>query len=103
MYKIIFFVPTKHKEIVKKTLFKIGCGKIGNYDCCSFESIGLGQFRPLSGAKPYIGTNNTIEKVEEYKIEIVCEDHLIHDAIKSLKSTHPYETPAYEVYKLENL
>jgi structural toxin protein (hemagglutinin/hemolysin) RtxA len=103
MYKLIFFVPASHKEQVKNALFSAGAGKIGNYDCCSFESIGIGQFRPLNGSNPYHGKENFLEKVEEYKVEMVCASEHIKAVISTLLSTHPYETVAYEVYKLENL
>jgi hypothetical protein len=30
-------------------------------------------------------------------------DELIHDAVKSMKSHHPYETPAFEVWRLSDI
>lgn len=64
MYKITFFVPLTHKEAVKIKMFESGAGKISNYDCCSFEVIGTGQFRALDGSKPFIGNQNILETVE---------------------------------------
>ncbi len=101
MYKLNFFVPTENKETVKKALFGIGVGKYANYDMCAFESIGTGQFRPLDKANPHLGKNNIIEYVEEYKVEMVCEDSLIKKAIETLKKVHPYEEVAFEVIKME--
>ena len=69
MYKIIVFVPSTHTQIVKDALFEAGAGKLGNYDCCCFESVGIGQFRPLAGSSPYLGKENLIETVKEVKIE----------------------------------
>jgi len=101
MYKLSYFVPKEAKESTKEALFKVGAGKSRNYDCCSFESEGTGQFRALNGANPYIGKIDKIEYVQEYKIEMICEDALIKKAIEALKEAHPYEEVAYEVIKLE--
>ena len=61
MYKITFYVPVKDAERVKMAMFEAGAGKIGNYDCCSFETRGTGQFRPLPGASPHVGSINKIK------------------------------------------
>ena len=100
MHKLIFFIPEKDKERVKTALFKEGAGKIGNYSECCFESQGIGQFRPLNGSNPSIGKELELEKLSEWKVEMVCEDHLIETVVAALKLSHPYETPAFEVYKL---
>ena len=102
MYKLSFYVPTQNKEEVKTALFNIGVGKYKNYDSCSFETLGEGQFRPLGGANPHIGSIDAIEKIQEYKVEMICEDALIKEAINTLKQAHPYEEVAYEVFKLED-
>jgi hypothetical protein len=101
MYKIAFFVPLEHVQKVKMAMFEAGAGRIGNYDCCSFETNGVGQFRPLEGSNAFIGEVDKIETVEELKVEMVCADKVVHSAIKALKSSHPYETPAYDVWKVE--
>jgi len=100
MYKLCFFVPESHVEPVKKALFDLGAGKIGLYDCCSWQVLGDGQFRALSGANPFLGSLHEIEKVAEYKVEMVVEDSLINEVVKTLIHFHPYEEPAYEVYNL---
>ena len=100
MFKLCFFIPETHVEQVKKVLFKKGAGRIGQYDHCSWQVLGEGQFRPLKGSQPFLGKENQVEKVVEYKVEMVCEDDLIEGVVKELIKTHPYEEPAYEVYKL---
>jgi len=102
MYKLIYFVPTEYKESTKEELFKIGVGKFNNYDCCSFETLGQGQFRPIGEANPFIGDINQVEKVQEYRIEMICNDDLIKEAVRTLKFIHPYEEVAYDVIKLED-
>lgn len=103
MYKICYFVPESHLEETKSALFGAGAGRIGDYDCCAWQSLGQGQFRPLAGSQPFIGQQGQVEKVSEYKVELVCEDSVIRQAIEAFKQAHPYEEPAYEVYRLEGL
>jgi hypothetical protein len=100
MYKLAFFVPLSHVEQVKSALFAAGAGRIGAYDCCAWQVLGQGQFRPLDGSQPFIGQSGQIEQVQEWKVELVVADDLIQPAVAALKLAHPYETPAYEVYKL---
>ncbi|MBO6851066.1 MAG: NGG1p interacting factor NIF3 [Marinobacter sp.] len=103
MYKICYFVPESHLEETKSALFGAGAGRIGDYDCCAWQSLGQGQFRPLAGSQPFIGQQGQVEKVSEYKVELVCDDGVIRQAIEAFKKAHPYEEPAYEVYRLEVL
>lgn len=102
MYKLNFFVPSSDKERVKASLFAIGVGKYENYECCSFETLGVGQFKPINKANPYIGEMGKTELVEEHKVEMVCSDELIKRAVAVLKEVHPYEEVAYEVFRMEN-
>lgn len=101
MYKLSFFVPESHVEQTKDAIFESGAGKMGDYDSCAWQTLGQGQFRPLSGSSPHIGTHGRVEQVPEYKVEMVCGDEVIHAAVAALKLAHPYEEPAYEVYRLE--
>jgi hypothetical protein len=100
MYKLAFFVPEVDLESVKQALFNIGAGKIGDYDSCCWQVKGLGQFRPLDGSNPHIGSEGSLERIEEWKVELVCEDSLIRAAVSALKRAHPYEEVAYEVWQL---
>ncbi|MDI4638725.1 MULTISPECIES: NGG1p interacting factor NIF3 [Halomonadaceae] len=102
MYKLAFFAPSEAAEIVKEAVFASGAGRIGDYEACCFQTAGIGQFRPLSGADPHIGRVGGLSHVEEVKIELVCQDELIRDAVAALKKAHPYEEPAYEVWRLED-
>ncbi len=102
MYKLCYFVPESHLEKTKQALFEIGAGHIGPYDSCCWQCMGQGQFRPLVGSDPYLGQQGVVEKVSEYRVELVCEDHLIREAVAALRQAHPYEQPAYEVYRLED-
>ena len=100
MYKLSFFVPPSHVEAVKDALFAAGAGRIGDYDCCSWQVLGQGQFRPLDGSQPFLGQTGVVEQVQEWKVELVVADDLIQSVVMALKQSHPYETPAYEVWRL---
>ncbi|WP_264435785.1 divalent cation tolerance protein CutA [Coxiella endosymbiont of Dermacentor marginatus] len=103
MYKIAFYVPKKHLDSVKTALFAKGAGRIGDYDYCSWQTSGTGQYRPLNGSKPYIGTQGQIETVKEYLVEIMCENEHLQAVLEELIHVHPYETPAYAAWKVESL
>ncbi|WP_410951350.1 NGG1p interacting factor NIF3 [Pseudomonas sp. S1(2024)] len=102
MYKLAFFVPASHVEVVKAAVFAAGGGRIGDYDHCAWQTLGQGQFRPLDGSQPFLGQTGQVEVVEEWKVELVVADELIVQVVAALKHSHPYETPAYEVYELMN-
>jgi len=103
MYKICIYVPENAVEKVKQAVFDAGAGRVGNYDCCCWQTEGSGQFRPLANSNPAIGSLNRINQVKELKVELVCADNFVKAAIQALKQSHPYEEPAYDVWKLEEL
>jgi hypothetical protein len=103
MYKLCFYVPDEQLESVKQALFDAGVGRIGRYDSCCWQTQGTGQFRPLAGSDPHIGARGALEKLQEWKVEMVCEDALIRTAVAVLKLAHPYEEVAYDIWRLEEL
>jgi len=103
LYQISFYVPKSHTDSVKEAMFRAGAGKIGEYDSCAWQVLGEGQFRPKEGANPYIGKENIVEKVMEYRVEMVCKERYLKEAIDAMKKAHPYETPAYSVIELINI
>ena len=103
MYKICVYVPENSVENVKQALFDAGAGRIGNYDSCCWQSSGIGQFRPLAGSNPAIGSVDEVERVSEVKIELVCEDDLVGVAVQAMRDVHPYEEPAFDVWELASL
>lgn len=103
MYKICVFIPQSHLEQVKLAMFEAGAGRIGDYDSCSWQTLGTGQFRPLDNSSPYIGEVGKVESVQEYKVEMVCSDDLIKDTVSAMKRAHPYEEVAYDVWQLSDI
>ncbi|WP_179997879.1 NGG1p interacting factor NIF3 [Acinetobacter sp. YH12239] len=103
MLKLIYFVPESHLELTKQAVFEAGAGGIGDYEQCAWQVKGLGQFKPVNGAQPFIGQVGELEQVEEWRVEtIVPEDKAIEVAC-ALKASHPYEEPAYEFIQLLDL
>ncbi|AHG42253.1 NIF3 1 [Pseudomonas syringae CC1557] len=102
MYKLAFFVPPSHVDQVKSAVFAAGAGRIGAYDQCAWQVLGHGQFRPLDGSQPFLGQSGVVEQVEEWKVELVVADDFIQHVVAALKQSHPYQTPAYEVWRLED-
>ncbi|KAF2657796.1 structural toxin protein RtxA [Lophiostoma macrostomum CBS 122681] len=105
-FKLIFFVPPSALQACKTAIFTAGAGRYpgpGNYTECAFTSKGVGQFRPGDAARPNIGEVGKLEEVEELRVETLCvgKDVTVK-AVEALKKAHPYEEPAYEVYKLED-
>lgn len=101
MYKLCFFVPDSHLAPVKQAVFAAGGGRIGRYDRCCWQVLGEGQFRPLAGSQPHLGQVGEEEQVAEWKVELVVEDARIRECIRALLEAHPYETPAYEAWRLD--
>jgi len=99
MFVIIFYVPQVNVEEVKQAVFKAGAGTIGDYDSCAWQCLGSGQFKPLQGSQPHIGKLNEIERVDEFRVEMVCCADNVRAAINALISAHPYEEPAYHILK----
>ena len=98
-YKIITFVPQKDINTVANALYEAGAGSIGNYSHCGFQTEGVGTFKPLAGAKPAIGKRGKIEHVGEIRLESVVAADKVADVIAALRKSHPYETPAFDVFQ----
>lgn len=101
MYSLIFYVPNTHLETVKEAVFAVGAGAIGDYKHCCWQVLGQGQFQPLPGSQPFIGQHDQLEQVPEWRVELVVAANHIKSVVTALKAAHPYEEPAYAVYRLE--
>lgn len=75
---------------------------MGNYDLCAWQTSGQGQFRPCSGSNPFIGQAGELETVSEYRVETICADEFISQALAAVREAHPYEEPAIDVWCLSN-
>ncbi|NJW51867.1 Nif3-like dinuclear metal center hexameric protein [Salinimicrobium oceani] len=100
--KLLTFVPKKDAAEVREALFSAGAGSIGNYDHCSFNTIGSGSFRGNEESNPVIGRKGEIHYEEEVQIGVTFSRHLERNVLKALFDCHPYEEIAYEITTLDN-
>ncbi|MCR4421288.1 MAG: NGG1p interacting factor NIF3 [Spirochaetales bacterium] len=101
MYLLITFIPEKDKDKVIDALFNAGAGKFSKYDRAAFICEGIGRFRPLENANPYIGEKGKDEFVKEVRFETIVDENCIDNVLKTLKDVHPYEQPAVYIIKLD--
>ena len=100
--KLVTFVPETHHQKVLDALFEAGCGNIGNYANCSFNSKGTGTFMGNEASNPFIGKPNQLSVELEVRVETIFESYLEKHVISALKSAHPYEEVVFDVYSLSN-
>ena len=100
--KLSVFVPLSHIEPVRLSVFAAGGGTMGNYDSCSFSTLGEGTFRPLEKSVPFTGETGMLSQVSEQKLEFIVSTHQLQDVLKAMVQVHPYEEVAYDVVSLQN-
>jgi len=101
IFKFAVYVPIQHADKVSRAIFEAGAGKIGKYTETSFNISGKGTFKPMEGTNPFIGKIGEKENVEEIKIETVTIERDLESVVQAMKSVHPYEEPAYDIYELK--
>jgi structural hemagglutinin/hemolysin toxin protein RtxA len=99
---LVFYVPITHTESVKAAVFAAGGGVVGNYQGCSWQVLGAGQFMPTVGSEPFVGQTGQIETVSEHMVQVMCPAAQIHNIVQALHQTHPYETPAYYYFPVHS-
>ena len=99
--KLVVFVPPDSLDAVRDALFEAGAGRIGEYERCSWYTEGTGTFFGGDGTHPRIGERGREERVPELRLETLypaeCED----EVVQALRSAHPYEEPASDLYQLQ--
>ncbi len=98
--KVVTFVPHQQAQSVLDALASAGAGRIGDYDRCGYLIEGTGTFRPLAGANPVIGEVGTVEEVAETRLEMVLPRDRRGAVVAALRTAHPYEEPAFDVFEL---
>ena len=99
-FKLEFYVPETHVETVKQALFAAGGGRWGNYAECCWQAAGTGQFRPLPGSDPFVGSAGALEQVTEIKVDMLVDAAALPAVIAALRASHPYETPAFYYWEV---
>lgn len=100
-YKVQTFIPKENVENFKDQLNQLGLAKEENYEYCFFESSGKGQFKPVGEANPYLGQLDSIEYVDEIKLEFIISENEKQITEQAIINYHPYETPVYDFIKLQ--
>lgn len=100
--KLEVLVPEENAHSLLQALHNAGAGKIGNYENCSFSTLGTGRFTPVKAANPHIGEINQPEEVKELKIEVLVKNTDIGNVLNALQQNHPYEEVAYFLTSIEN-
>ena len=100
MLKLIYYVPESHLETTKAAIFTAGAGGVGNYEHCAWQVKGIGQFKPMQGANPFLGQHDVLEQLEEWRVETIVPEDKALAVAKALKASHPYEEPAFEFIQM---
>ncbi len=100
--KLEIFTPQEYALTIRDEQARIGVGVIGNYDHCVAIYPIQGYYRPLPGAEPFEGEVGKISETVEYKVEVNCRRELVNEAIRTIRSVHPYEEPLINVVPLAN-
>ncbi len=99
--KVVTFVPEHKLDDVRAALATAGAGLIGNYMLCSFAAPGVGTFLGNDQSNPTVGRAGRLERVSEYRLEMVCAKSSLGIALETLRRFHPYETPAVDIVELQ--
>jgi hypothetical protein len=99
-YKLVVFVPGEALDAVRDAVFAAGAGRIGDYERCSWYAEGTGTFLGGEGSSPTVGEAGREERVPEFRLETVFPAERLDEVVAALRSAHPYEEPAYDVYPL---
>ncbi len=99
--KLVTMCPEEYVEPIRSALASVPCGRIGNYEQCSFTTIGTGTFLGNENSNPVVGKAGELEVTQECKLEMVVSASALSLAIQTLKQFHPYEEPVVEVHKLQ--
>ena len=100
--KLAVFVPLSHLDKVADAVHQAGGGIIGEYSHCSFRTTGTGTFKGSQESNPSMGNRGKNEFIEEVKLEVLVDEWKLNRVISALKTTHPYEEVAYDIYTLKN-
>jgi dinuclear metal center YbgI/SA1388 family protein len=102
LLKLATFAPESYADAVRQALFAAGAGHTGRYDSCSFNLEGEGTFRANAGCRPFCGEAGKLHHEKEVRIETILPAFRKDAVIRALRSAHPYEEPAFDLYSLNN-
>ncbi len=98
--KLVTFCPAEAVDRLRRALAAVGAGWIGDYSLCSFEIPGTGTFLGGETTHPQVGRKGSLQRVDEIRLEMVCPEASLAQALAAIRTTHPYEEPPIEIYRL---
>ena len=98
--KLVWFVPEDALDATRNAVFEAGAGRIGDYERCSWYSVGTGTFFGGEDTDPAVGDRGKEQRVPEFRVETVVPADRLREVVAALRAAHPYEEPAYDVYSL---
>ncbi|CAN9104759.1 unnamed protein product [Alternaria alternata] len=107
-FKLVFFVPPSAvnacKAAISVPVRDVSQAQPGTPSAALLAEEQDSSDRAMLPIHMYIGKVGELEEVDEYRIEAICmgRDTAVK-AVEALKKAHPYEEPAYEVYKMEDM
>jgi dinuclear metal center YbgI/SA1388 family protein len=98
--KVVTFATDADREVVLRAAFDAGGGTIGDYSECSFSTQGRGTFRGGETTNPTVGQKQRRESVDEWKVEVICDEDRAQVVAAAIRQAHSYEEPAVDVIPL---
>ena len=102
-YKLVYFVPEEARDTTRDACFAAGGGRIGDYERCSWYTLGTGTFLAGEDSEPVIGRVGEEEHVREYRVEMVVPEENLRAVVDALLTAHPYEEVAFDLVPLHTV
>lgn len=100
--KLVIFIPLGYEEKIMPVLDEMEAGRIGSYRLCTFKSRGEGTFKAEAGSHPFLGEIDEMERVSEWRLEVLIPRANAQELVEKIRRAHPYEEMAYDIYPVEN-
>lgn len=100
-YKIVTYVPEKYLNNMMDELNSVITPLFEGYDYVFSYYKVKGTWRPLKGAKPFIGENGKISKEDEIKLEFTIFEKDLKEVVKKILEIHPYEKPVIDIFEVK--
>ena len=101
-FKLEIYAPEESVDEILSALANAHAGEIGRYDHCATLIPVQGVWRPLEGAEPALGSRGELYSGSEIKLEMLCREEHLLEAVQAARDAHPYEEPVINIIPLAN-